>query len=188
MEELVKEFERLYPAGGLPLSEYGVPNWCDFWWLYEDVAEDAKDDDILIEIGLLFGGSITYLAKKLGKKKTKLYGIDFNSTWMEWTKKSIKLLDIKNINLILKDSIEASMDFKDDSVSFIFLDSSHAYDTTRDELEVWWPKIKKGGFFAAHDYINELYPGVKKAIDEFAAKYDIKFRVIGCSAIFKPKK
>lgn len=50
--------------------------------------------------------------------------------------------------------------------NFVYIDSSHLYQETKEELELWWPKIADGGILAGHDYINGAE--VRQAVDEFA--------------------
>lgn len=55
---------------------------------------------------------------------------------------------------------------------WVYLDTDHTYDTTRRELELLRPKMKKGGIIAGHDYIignwnaGHRY-GVIEAVREF---------------------
>lgn len=51
--------------------------------------------------------------------------------------------------------------------SFVHLDLD-LYDSTRDALEWFWPRIEPGGILLSHDY--PLSPGVVQAFDEFFAK------------------
>jgi len=66
--------------------------------------------------------------------------------------------------------------FGDGSLDFVFLDADHSYDKVQRDLMVWGPKIKKGGIFCGHDYLEgfriiedtQVNFGVKKAVDEWA--------------------
>ena len=44
--------------------------------------------------------------------------------------------------------------FPNNSLDYIFIDGNHAYDWVKKDIEMWWPKLKKGGIFAGHDYIG----------------------------------
>ena len=44
--------------------------------------------------------------------------------------------------------------FEDESLDFIFIDANHAYDFVVEDINLWFPKLKKGGIFSGHDYIN----------------------------------
>lgn len=71
-------------------------------------------------------------------------------------------------------SVEASKLFQDNSLDFVYLDAAHDYENIKKDLEAWYPKVKKGGIFAGHDYLdseptaaNASEFGVKTAVDEF---------------------
>ena len=55
------------------------------------------------------------------------------------------------------------------SCDLLFLDGGHLYDTVRGDLWAWWPKLRRGGTLAGHDY-NAPNPGVVRAVNEFVAK------------------
>ena len=44
--------------------------------------------------------------------------------------------------------------FADDSLDYVYIDGNHAYDWVKQDMELWWPKLKKGGLFAGHDYLR----------------------------------
>lgn len=54
--------------------------------------------------------------------------------------------------------------YPDQSVHFLYLDTTHAYNATLKELHAWWPKIRPGGMLCGDDYCR---PGEKVAVDEF---------------------
>jgi hypothetical protein len=70
-------------------------------------------------------------------------------------------------------SNEAVKQFSDESLDFVYIDANHSYEACREDLALWWPKLKAGGVFAGHDYLDicEKNFGVKSAVDEFAKKY-----------------
>jgi hypothetical protein len=60
---------------------------------------------------------------------------------------------------------------------WIYIDTSHSYETTIAELESYRTKIKENGIIAGHDYIignwNEMVRyGVIEAVNEFCLKYN----------------
>lgn len=69
------------------------------------------------------------------------------------TMENIKGLEDKGI-MIRATSEVASNIFQDNSLDFIYIDANHAYDFVVKDIELWFPKLKKGGVFAGHDYIN----------------------------------
>lgn len=72
-------------------------------------------------------------------------------------------------------SIEGAADFADGTFDFIYIDTNHMYETTRDELLAYEPKMKPGGIIAGHDYsmgnwVDHLRYGVVEAVHEFCIK------------------
>ena len=54
----------------------------------------------------------------------------------------------------------------DDSLDLVFLDASHDYFSTCENIFLYLQKIRLGGFIGGHDYGHPKFPGVKKAVDE----------------------
>jgi lipopolysaccharide biosynthesis glycosyltransferase len=69
------------------------------------------------------------------------------------TMKNIKGYENKGIMVRATSEIAADM-FQDESLDFIFIDANHAYDFVVEDISLWFPKLKKGGVFSGHDYIN----------------------------------
>lgn len=70
--------------------------------------------------------------------------------------------------------------FKDNSIDFVFIDGNHEYEGVKEDIELWYPKIKKGGIVSGHDYVErpDLKYGVVQAVDEFVRKNDIYLYVL----------
>ena len=49
---------------------------------------------------------------------------------------------------------------------FVFLDGDHAYDSVAPEIEAFRPLVRPGGVLAGHDYGNDRWPDVTRAVDE----------------------
>jgi hypothetical protein len=73
--------------------------------------------------------------------------------------------------IIRKTSLDASLDFEDNSLDFVYLDGRHNYEGVKEDIELWFGKVKKGGILAGHDYLDGQIGstdfGVKQAVDEF---------------------
>jgi len=73
---------------------------------------------------------------------------------------------------VQKDSVQASKLYADDTFDFIYIDGNHSYEATKADLEAWYPKLRRGGYFAGHDYDNYIGKQttiqVKTAVLEFA--------------------
>lgn len=64
--------------------------------------------------------------------------------------------------------------FKENSLDFVYIDANHSYEACKQDINLWWPKVSIGGIFSGHDYKNTDTFGVKRAVDEFAAKHEQK--------------
>jgi len=61
-------------------------------------------------------------------------------------------------------SEELSFVFQDNFLDFVYIDGNHAYDFVKKDINLWWNKIKHGGFLMGHDYLNlDWYENLKFA-------------------------
>ena len=56
-------------------------------------------------------------------------------------------------------------------ILYIYIDANHKYEYVKQDINNWYPKLKDGGLFSGHDYldgkIGRTVYGVKMAVDEF---------------------
>lgn len=71
----------------------------------------------------------------------------------------------------IKPSVEAAKDIEDKSLDFVYIDATHSYDALTEDLNAWYPKVKKSGLVAGHDW---NYDFVKRAVNDFADIYKHK--------------
>jgi len=88
-----------------------------------------------------------------------------------------------NVEIVVDFSVRAAKQFKDGYFDFVYIDADHSYDGVTADLEAWYPKVRKGGMLAGHDYLNfdensllvisdrENNCNTKDAIDHFVKKY-----------------
>ena len=69
-----------------------------------------------------------------------------------------------------EDTLEAHKKFEDETFDFIFMDSYLTYEQAKKELDAWYPKMKKGGLFAGHDWDC---PAIQRAVNEFRTENNI---------------
>jgi len=105
--------------------------------------------------------------------------------------------------MLRMNSIDAIELFRDQTLDFIYIDANHTYESAKEDIQLWYPKIKVGGMISGHDYIpNRLYKGkeeknipilldkdkneghyyagmfgVNHAVNEFVDKYNYKLNV-----------
>ncbi len=78
--------------------------------------------------------------------------------------------------------------FDDGSLDCVYLDDCHTFEHVTAELPIWYKKVKIGGIFAGHDFLNcnithEGSFGVMQAVLDFTERYDIQFYVTGCTGM-----
>jgi len=59
-----------------------------------------------------------------------------------------------------------------DSYDLVFIDALHDRDSVKQDIELWWPKVRVGGVLAGHDY-NHKWPGVERAVSEAFCLMDV---------------
>jgi predicted O-methyltransferase YrrM len=80
-------------------------------------------------------------------------------------------------DIIVNFSVEAAKQFEDDYFDFVYIDANHTYEGVIADLEAWYPKVRKGGMVAGHDYMNYSWDGgktmmcCKDGINYFLKKY-----------------
>ena len=82
-----------------------------------------------------------------------------------------------------EESLTAAKGTADGSLDFVFIDACHLYESVRDDLSAWWPKIRRDDpfLFAGHDYGSPGGHtkdwGVRRAVDEFKESRGLSVRV-----------
>lgn len=78
---------------------------------------------------------------------------------------------------------EAAARLPNGCLDFVYIDARHDEESVRQDLELWLPKVRPGGIFAGHDYVDGDLPegrfGVKTAVDNFFAKRRLRVHVTG---------
>lgn len=75
-----------------------------------------------------------------------------NQTAFYDTMKSIEGYEDRAFMLRMKGEFAVEL-FDDESLDFVYIDANHAYESVKKDMELWFPKLKKGGLFAGHDYL-----------------------------------
>lgn len=144
--------------------------------------------------------------RPLGEEYNDSSNHKYHSNILAETMNNIQGYEDRGI-IIRANSETASQMFQDESLDFVYIDANHAYDFVKKDIQLWFPKVKKGGLFCGHDYINldwyndpnflpngkdkHIYTntyegkvhyngvfGVNPAIDEFFNENNLKLNVI----------
>ena len=144
------------------------------------------------EIGTAEATTAEYLLSNI--KDLKLYSIDFympyeDSYWgkvspmiqgeIEFDSRLKKYIASNRCVRIKKSSNEAVGNMKNEYFDFIFIDGDHSYPAVSDNLINWWPKLKANGIMCGDDYHEKCFPGVVKAVKEFAHAHHLTLSLSG---------
>lgn len=177
----------------------GIFGWCNFQDIYDEAC-GRYDNALFVEVGSFQGQSACYMGEIIKErgKNNKLIAVDLFPTedeiqnqgeigagqsvekdiirqlpdsLMNTFVKNMRNAEVDDVIIPIKsDSIKASSIFPDEHFEFVFLDDCHYHDYVVEELEHWWPKVKKGGMYGGHDYDDK---GVGDAVREFAKKHSL---------------
>lgn len=168
----------------------GIDYWFDYADLYDHIVSVLPEGARMTEVGSWLGRSTCYLGGKVKEsgKNIRVFSVDrchgpYDQPYMDGEIKkhcgniaggllgNLLACEVKDVvTMIVETSVKASEMFTDGSLDCVFIDAAHEYENVKADLEAWWPKVKSGGIFAGHDYDGHGWPGVKKAVDEFAAR------------------
>ena len=63
--------------------------------------------------------------------------------------------------------------YANNTIDFIFIDGDHSYQAALKDIRNFYPKLKRDGLFAGHDYAINIHPGVVRAVDEYCKQYKL---------------
>lgn len=112
--------------------------------------------DMSKQILRLWTGGTMFLVdvwREMGNEYTDVCNNDEQLQYLIDTCNNIKGQE-ERANIIRATSETASQLFPDESLDFVYIDANHKYEFVKKDLRLWFPKLKKGGVFAGHDYMN----------------------------------
>jgi len=84
-------------------------------------------------------------------------------------RRAIRKLSKYNVRWLMTTSELASRCVPDESLDFVYIDGNHTFDFITQDLQFWFPKIRKGGILSGHDY--GMRP-IHAAVDVFAKYHE----------------
>lgn len=155
-------------------------NWFDYEELYSAIVNKFPSGSHFVEVGTWKGRSACYMAVEIINSRKDIQ-FDCVDTWQpiatekdipEDLYKELYGTFLDNIALVKEHikpvqavSWEGAAFYADGSLDFVFIDAAHDYDSVTRDLKAWYPKIKKGGIFAGHDYRQNC--GAFYAVNDF---------------------
>jgi len=151
----------------------------------------------LAEVGVYEGGSVDIIRKEIpdqmfhifdtftGLPNTMVKGLDADSYYeghmeVDFEKIKYHYKDVKNLKIYKGYFPDTAGPIEDKKFAFVHIDTD-IYQSTRDALMFFYPRMEIGGSMIMHDY--PAHAGVKKAIDELmdgvGTHYHSKWKVWG---------
>mmetsp|Transcript_140938 Transcript_140938/g.450669 ORF Transcript_140938/g.450669 Transcript_140938/m.450669 type:complete len:374 (-) Transcript_140938:63-1184(-) len=60
--------------------------------------------------------------------------------------------------IVASDSVAAASRIADAELDFVYLDARHDFAGVVTDIRAWWPKVRVGGIFAGHDFVDGEFP------------------------------
>jgi predicted O-methyltransferase YrrM len=74
-----------------------------------------------------------------------------------------KVISNDRVTFLRQTSRQASANLHGNEYDLIFIDALHDYENVMFDISAWWPRVRKGGVLAGHDF-NHKWPGVERAV------------------------
>ena len=160
-------------------QDNGLPDGYFGEWdiaVYRQMVDSLPDNGCFAEVGSLLGKGLCSVADIIIKKNLKVISIDlFNDfhdkifdkhfpNQLENFKNNIKKFGIYNhVQIKQGSSIDISNQIENSSLDLVYIDADHEYESIKEDLLAWYPKVKPGGVLAGHDI---EWPSVKQALTD----------------------
>jgi hypothetical protein len=158
----------------------GIQGWFNYQGYYDDAIANARDGEILVEIGGFKGRSTSYAGVEIANRNPtlRLDIIDHfkgslehrtakalkdnpDAIYIDWLKNTERVS--KFVRAVKMDSKDAHQIYEDASLAAVFIDGDHSYEGCSADIKNWLPKVRPGGYIAGHDY---NWKGVREAVTE----------------------
>ena len=160
---------------------------------YKQTISELQDGAHIVEVGCLKGRSSSFVAVEIinSGKNIKFDCVD---SWLVDNTEPMKIdsVDtrrstpyeqfIKNMKPVENyytpvhmSSVEAAALYTDKSLDLVFLDADHTYQSVRNDILAWLPKVKLGGILAGDDYNQRMFPGLVRATNELLKPLQINY-------------
>jgi predicted O-methyltransferase YrrM len=86
------------------------------------------------------------------------------------------LLRYQNSTILKGSSVDIATMIADGWLDFVYIDANHTYESVKEDINTWGPKVRKGGILSGHDYFQGKTLGVMPAVDEYAAERGLEVK------------
>lgn len=167
-------------------------------------------DSIGVEVGVHKGDFSAHILKLVKPKKlflidpwkyepdpryrNSLYGsqnekeqLELDERYQQVMNRFSNEIEAGKVTILRQLSVEAAQQFDSNSLDWVYIDGNHLYEFVKQDLQLYFPKIKPGGFLCGDDYgiTGWWEKGVLKAVDEFKAEHpELRFKQFGTQFFF----
>lgn len=153
-------------------------------------------------IGIYRGLNLSYIADACRQNNVRIYAVDIwerigrklngdDLPWVAWKRFQWNLRQSRlffrrwvhrhglagHVEIIHTSSVAAARSLADESLDFVFLDADHDYESVRQDLDAWYDKLKSGRLLAGDDWDPGAWPGVVRAVEDFARTRGLRVNV-----------
>lgn len=135
----------------------------------QDMLRSLPKLDRVVEVGSYRGISTEVFALMCGEvtavdpwEDCVWHGVNPSRAFEEFCD---RVVPYPNVKVLHMSSARAAEYFADESLDLVYIDACHDYESVRDDIAAWLPKIRQRGWISGHDYVPN-YPGVIQAVDE----------------------
>ena len=164
---------------------FKIPGWFNYAEAYDQIVDQIPDDGKIVEIGSFLGRSTHYLATSLmnaNKEQVKIYCVDtfegssehsplkLPKDFLYMFKENLKFFIGREMVIPCQgrsDDKELINKFEDESIDYMMVDGAHEHEAVMEDIENWWPKLKKEGVMFGDDFNLEA---VSLAVDKSIQK------------------
>jgi len=151
-------------------------DWFTYPNLYREMINKCSNDGTshFVEVGSWKGKSACFMGVEIinSNKKIKFDCID---CWIDdkiYDQFISNIKPLKNtVNFFREYSINASLRYENNSLDFVFIDAFHSYDSVTEDIQYWYPKVKKGGTIAGHDFWLKTHPQYIRGVNDAVIKW-----------------
>lgn len=182
------------------MSWENIRGWFDYEDIYDQAIAEAGAGDTLVEVGVAYGRSLAYLARRAidAGSHALILGVDpWPEIWGNWDDRPELLAryggnaraafegemaahaveERERVGVWQMTSLEAAEVMRATMgpfVSFVFIDGCHDEASVTADIAAWLPLVRPGGVIAGHDH-TPAWPGVERAVRAaFGDAYEVR--------------
>jgi predicted O-methyltransferase YrrM len=166
---LLQKDANLFAIEGLPMEANSEPSVARF------VGKLAfhLDARTVVELGSFSGWTSAHIALALQSRSNggRLYCVEMHDQHLDALKRNLARYGLNEVVAPVRGMAldRHVMEKLPDTTDLVFLDTSHTYPATRDEIRAYLPRLTRRGCFVLHDSISAV--GVRRSLAEFSGEF-----------------